>query len=298
MKSLVEARENFNKKVESFSLLLVKKHVVSFVYNKQIKKSFISKKCDDVNAVSLIQNELHQKIRKITIRVEMPYEFMKFKFCEKGYIKSDQPSSKSIFVSQNSVNIISHYTLVARSVLTFYRWAQNRDQLSKLINWHLRYSLLKTLAHKYSTSVFNIIARFSITPNVWLSSKNEAEELVLIVSYINSLEVITVKKKFSLSNFDKILKNCLKYRNKNKIKTKVFKYLSLFPKCIIYNCCNLNVEMHHVRKLIRKLKNNAIKVKINKNKKFFLTCNLDLSFLINSLIRKEIVFCSGHYFDN
>ena len=54
LKTLVEARKNYHREIDCFGFLAVKKQVVSFVYNKFIKKGFDLKKCGDDNVVSFI----------------------------------------------------------------------------------------------------------------------------------------------------------------------------------------------------------------------------------------------------
>ena len=99
-------------------------------------------------------------------------------------------------MTQSPVNIIAHYLQVARGLLNFYRCADNRWQLVKLINWHLRYSLLHTLAHKYSSTLNQIIKKFSITPSVWAEvTKGIGDvELKRIISYITTEEIYSIKR--------------------------------------------------------------------------------------------------------
>lgn len=286
-KALIEARENYNKELNRFSAKETRKKLVSFIYTKNIKKRV------GRNVLFLTQNNFFRKVAKAKICIEMPYEIMKTKFRKKGFIKGDHPASNLILSTQNSVSIIGYYLKLAREIMNFYRCADNKWQVVKLINWHLRYSLLKTLAQKYSVSVSKMIAKFSITPSVWTSSKQDAKKLVPIVSYISPLEINTMKKKFLVSDLDMTsedLKKCL-----DVIRIKTSKYLHLWAKCAVRDCSNFNIEMHHVRILARKLKSNIVTVKIDKNEKFFTADIFTYSNFVNALMRKQISLCLYHY---
>lgn len=293
LEALVEARDNYNRELDHLSSPAVRKQVVSFVYSKHMEKGLAPKKRGGGNVAALIQNEFSRKIRRATIFIEMPYESMKAKFREKGYIKDNTPSSKSILATQNPVDIIGHYAQTARGIMNFYRCADNKWQLVTLINWWLRYSLLKTLAQKYSSSVSKIIANFSITPSVWSQGRGERKNLVLIESFITPNEVSTMKKTFLVSDLDMSPEDLKKCLNATRVKTS--KYQSLWCKCAVHNCNNSDIEMHHIRKLIRRFKGNIVTVKVNSRERSGNTGKSAYNGLISALTRKQIPLCSHHH---
>jgi hypothetical protein len=225
LKTLIKVRENYNKELDRFNAQEIRTKFVSCLYSKQKKKHFVLKKRGGCSAHFFIKNKFVRKVRRARICIEMPYENIKIKFREKGYIKGDYPASNYILSTNNSVDIIRHYLKLAKGVLNFYRCADNRRQVAKLINWYLRYSLLKTLAQKYSASVSKMIGKFSLTLSVWVLSKENKKKLFKIVSYITLLEINRMKKKFLVSNLDVNTENFKRCFDVIRIKT--FKYSNL-----------------------------------------------------------------------
>ena len=128
----------------------------------------------------------------------MPYDKVKAKLTEKGYIKGNSPTSKPILTHQHDLDIIQHYTQLARGIINFYSCADNKWQLIKLVNWYLRYSLLHTLAHKHKKTVKQIISQYSVTPAIWRKD-HTGSRFARLVSFIDPLELNTMKKEFRSS---------------------------------------------------------------------------------------------------
>jgi retron-type reverse transcriptase len=164
LKELLDSRQKYLSLLDKLDSSSTRKKLVEYVYSKH--KDKIQGARAGGNASSLIQGELARTTYPPSIYIEMPYESIKADLARKGYIKGNFPTSMPILCTQHDLDIISHYNYLARGLLNFYCCADNRWQLVKFINWHLRYSLLHTLAHKYNRTVSQTIKIFSISPTI------------------------------------------------------------------------------------------------------------------------------------
>ena len=188
LKSLTETRQKYHAMLEKLDSAQLKgaAHVVDL----------IDKRCG-ASALMKREFEVARPTLPPSVRVEMPYEKVKAKLAEKGYIQNNFPCSKSMLTQLHDIDIIQHYTWLAKGILNFYRCADNKWQLIRLINWYLRYSLLHTLAHKRNKTIKQTIALYSINPSIW--RKNPKGKLELLTCFIDSNEFNTMDKTFLVS---------------------------------------------------------------------------------------------------
>ena len=194
LKEITEARKKYFRMLEELDSAQTKGKIVEFIYSKH--KDNTTK---GVGArASLIQREFERTTTPPSVYLEMPYDKVKAKLTEKGYIKGNSPTSKPILTHQHDLDIIQHYTQLARGIINFYSCADNKWQLIKLVNWYLRYSLLHTLAHKHKKTVKQIISQYSVTPAIWRKD-HTGSRFARLVSFIDPLELNTMKKEFRSS---------------------------------------------------------------------------------------------------
>jgi Type II intron maturase len=70
---------------------------------------------------------------------------------------SNKPMPNGALFKYHDLSIILHYKNKAIEILEYYKPAKNFYWVKKQINYHMRYSLLFTLAKKHRTSIFKII---------------------------------------------------------------------------------------------------------------------------------------------
>ena len=87
LKTLCEAREAYHRKLDDLDSFVTRRQLVSCIYEKH--KDVILQKRGRSNVGSLIYNEFYRKVGLFTVFVELPYEDVKAKFRDKGYIKGE-----------------------------------------------------------------------------------------------------------------------------------------------------------------------------------------------------------------
>ena len=194
LKELIETRKKYFSMLEELDSAQTKGRVVEFIYSKNENKA---KKGGSTKLRSALR-EFERTTTPSSVYLEMPYDKVKTKLLEKGYIKGSFPVSKPILSQQHDLDIIQHYTQLARGLLNFYSCADNKWRLVRVINWYLRYSLLHTLAHKHNKTIKQTISLYSITPAIW--RKDHKGKLIRLISFIDPLEVNTMKKGFLTSD--------------------------------------------------------------------------------------------------
>lgn len=191
-----------------------------------------------------------------------------------------KPIPKNSLLTAEPWLIISYYNSQAHSLLSYFRCADNLNTVKKIVTYHLRYSLLHTLAHKHKSSLKKILDIYS------KEIKTDGRK-GKIVSFINSVAVDNLKKNFLVKDI----------RNPYNELTK--SYLSLqraaisANKCAVKNCNVIdNIEVHHVRKLYRNVDKTGKIVIQGKAKK--LSSRLAIE---STLKRKQIPLCPKHHKD-
>lgn len=114
-----------------------------------------------------------------------------YKHLKKNFIINDnkKPISKSTFLQSESWLIITYYNIVAHDLFSYFRCVDNINTIKKIITYHIRYSLLLTLAHKHKSSLKKVLNFYGKEIKT-LNNYNKK------VSFINSIEITSKKKKF------------------------------------------------------------------------------------------------------
>lgn len=82
--------------------------------------------------------------------------------------KSGKPQACGFAIKYKDTSIIEFFKQKALGFLNYYKPAFNFYEIKRLVNYHLRWSLIHTLAAKYSTKVHKIVSKYGKTPNVIL----------------------------------------------------------------------------------------------------------------------------------
>lgn len=169
--------------------------------------------------------------------------------------------------------------MVARDILSYYRCADNFHTIKNIVLFRIRSSLLKTLAHKYKTTSFQILRTYS--KKITIMGRRGK-----IVEFIDSVDVSNLQKNFlinpAIDPFEHLFKTFVSLQ----------KAAISSESCAIVDCPETDIEVHHVRKLYRSVnKNNQIIIKGKaKTLRGIKAINLGLN-------RKQIPLCSKHHKD-
>nr|AAZ29199.1 maturase-like protein [Pellia epiphylla] len=153
------------------------------------------------NAISEDYSELtNRRLNRSTVYPEMPYSKIREKLRSVGFIRDEQgafPKSLPQITELEDIQIIDFSKQKAYGPLNLYQCADNRWELIKIVNWMLRYSPSRTLAHKYNTTVSKIMGVYSKSPKVFIESSGEYS---MLTGFPTPLEINTRRKEFLVSS--------------------------------------------------------------------------------------------------
>ena len=193
-----------------------------------------------------------------------------------------KPICKNSLLAAESWLIITHYNNAAHGLLSYFRCVDNLNTVKKIVTYHIRYSLLHTLARKHKCSIKKVLEMYSKE----IKDNGRRGE---IVSFINSVVVTNLKKDFLSKSED--LRD--PYAELNKSYMSLQRAAISANKCAVKNCNETdNIEVHHIRKLFRNIDKTGRVVVQGKVKK--LSGRLAVE---SGLKRKQIPFCTKHHQD-
>ena len=199
---------------------------------------------------------------------------------------SDQgkPKASGAIFRYHELSIINFYREKALGFLNYYKPAVNYHDIKKLVDYHMRWSLLHTLAGKYKKKVHQIIKQYGKTPKVVL--KNQEGKLKILSVFLTPNEINHRSRGFTKS-YDPIT-----FRNNlDKPITKLSIPKVLFSQqCAIKDCINKDIEVHHIRALQRVMHGYHIESIKSKNKSLKGSSKIE-----SALNRKQIPLCRHHH---
>ena len=127
--------------------------------------------------------------------------------------------------------------MFAQSLLSYNRCVDNINVIKKIVTYHLRYSLLKTLSHKHKCSIKKILETYG--KEIKTIGRNNKE-----VSFINLVEVTNIEKKFLIKEIEDPYETLFRtYINLRRV---------LAQQCVIQNCTfKENIKVYFIWKLYR-----------------------------------------------
>lgn len=219
-------------------------------------------------------------------RIHAPICELKDRMRSWGMIShSGKPKFCGIALKYHEVSIIEFFRQKALGFLNYYKPASNFHDVKKLVDYHMRWSLLHTLAAKYSTRVHKIINKFGKTPKVILALE-ESKELVL-AEFLSPNDINHRTRGFLISEDPIVFKNSL---DKPIAKLAIPKVL-FASKCAIIGCERSDIEVHHVRTLRRIRHGFAIESIKSKGRGI----KREYAKIESALNRKQIPLCKEHH---
>ena len=273
---VIEARENLLKAVK---LATSKDNLQNFRMEevKRIKSNSNYKQMH-VNRV------LYGQLQGLNLRIYAPIRDLKNKLKTWGMLdKGGKPKANGAVFRYHDISIIEHYKFKALGFLNYYRPAVNYHEVKKLVDYHLRWSLIHTLAGKHTTKVHQIISSYGKSPKVMLESNGKTHELA---SFLTPNEVNHRTRGFT--------KSCDVYHyledlDKPLVRLSIPKAL-FAGKCAVSGCTNSDIEVHYVRALRRTKKGFLVEFIKSGNK------TLKGSAMVESVLsRKQIPLCREHH---
>ena len=198
--------------------------------------------------------------------------------------KNGKPIANGVTFRYHEISIIEFYKQKALGFLNYYRPASNFHGVKKLVNYHMRWSLIHTLAGKHKKKVHQIIKIYGKAPKVVLEGVNGKDKV--LAAFLTENEVNHRSRGFTKS-FDPI--NYLKDLDKPIVKLSIPKAL-FSQKCAVIGCTNKDIEVHHVRALQRVKHGYLVESIKSKNKSLRGSSKIE-----SALNRKQIPLCREHH---
>jgi group II intron reverse transcriptase/maturase len=214
--------------------------------------------------------EKHGRKVRVTPRVSLhaPMKKLFHKLKTQGFLKQNKShaygwatsTARRPIVNMDHADIVRYYNNVARSILNYYSFADNRKSLGSLVR-ALHMSCARTLALKYK---LRFAAKVFKKYGKHLKDPNSETQFYLPGTY-NKTRTFNIQGKMALKHLEKSWTNLLTKSNLNKSSA---------------ICGALPAEMHHVRK-IRYLKQRK---------------HLDwFTFQMAAINRKQVPLCRDHH---
>jgi Type II intron maturase len=223
--------------------------------------------------------------QKLQPRIYAPIYELKDRMKNWGMISdSGKPKFCGIALKYHEVSIIEFFKQKALDFLNYYKPASNFHEVKKLVDYHMRWSLIHTLAAKYSSKVHKIISRFGRTPKVVLVLEENKERV--LAEFLTSNDVNHRTRGFLTSRDPSVFKNDL---DKPIVKLAIPKAF-FANKCVIIGCKNSDIEVHHVRALRQVRHGFALEPIKSKGK----SIKREYAKIESALNRRQIPLCKEH----
>lgn len=198
--------------------------------------------------------------------------------------ESGKPKACGFALKYEDISIIEFFKQKALGFLNYYSPASNFHEVKRIVNYHLRWSLIHTLAAKFSTKVHKVISKYGKTPKVILV---DGEKQKMLVEFLTPNDINHRSRGFFITEDPFHFKNNL---DKPLIRLSVSKAL-FAKKCAVLGCTNTDIEVHSI-KALRRVRYcyslDSIKSKGNCIKRAYAKVE-------SALNRKQIPLCKDHH---
>ncbi|AMK50369.1 group II intron reverse transcriptase/maturase [Clostridium beijerinckii] len=175
-----------------------------------------------------------------------------------------KPTPRPYLMNLNDLEILSTYNSEIRGLHNYYKLANNATVLQHFA-YFMKYSMYKTYASKYQSSVRKILRKYQV--NNLFQVKYETKKGTKVRTVYNE-RIVREKRPDTSANVDNIA-NTLVYRSQTELTQRL-----LADKCDWCGKENSEVEVHHIRKL-KDLKGKAKweKAMIARKRKTMILCH-------------------------
>jgi hypothetical protein len=198
--------------------------------------------------------------------------------------KDGKPKASGVAFRYHEISIIEYYKQKALGFLNYYKPASNFHQVKKLVDYHMRWSLIHTLAGKHKKKVHQIIKIYGKAPKVVLENTNGKDKI--LAAFLTNNEVNHRTRGF-INSFDPL--GYLENLDKPIVKLSIPRAL-FSQKCAVIGCANKDIEVHHVRALQRVKHGYLVESIKSKDKSLRGSSKIE-----SALNRKQIPLCREHH---
>jgi hypothetical protein len=267
-----------------------KKEVIELYKKKQSSKFFCKSPLSKMSEREFARTVELLSLRTLDItrsrRIVICFDIKEFylKLANLGFFsaKRNSPLSVPRLIFLNNYEIISFYNTLIRGYLNWFRCADNFTSAKNII-WTLRMSCLKTLARKHKKNLKWALTIFTVNVSAKVPSGNSVS-----LPYVH--EITQLNSKFLLDNQFKQPDGESLFK---KYSLRLHSSRFLFSKCAVKDCCNTDIEIHHVKKLVRRIDSSGkISVLTSNNKRLS-----GIGAILSAVNRKQIPLCSFHHLE-
>lgn len=219
-----------------------------------------------------INHSIQSQKQSFYPRIYLPQDNFVNRMREWGMIDKNinKPIANTYVFKYHDINIVNYYKSKAIGVLEYYKPAINFHWLKKQVDYHMRYSLLFTLARKHRKSVSEIIGLMGKNTSIYVQTNHN--ELRKIASFLISSDIQGYKRGFT--RFFDPMEEFKKFKTPL-VRMSIPKIL--YKECQVKGCNNTDIKIYHVKALSKKL--------------------YGIKALEYSFDRKQIPLCKVHHFD-
>lgn len=198
--------------------------------------------------------------------------------------KINKPTACNALLKYHDIQFIEHFKSKARGLLEYYRPASNYHWIKKQVNYHMRWSLLFTIARKHKKNLTDIVKLFGKNANMYI--QNKKGELELIAGFLTPSEINSYASGFTflrdpIEDYVSLKRPLIRFSIPR----------ALYKECQVKNCPKTVIEMHHVRSLYRRIKKNLATTSVgNGNRRITSSKTIE-----SALGRKQIPLCKTHH---
>lgn len=295
---LIKTRDEFLTKLKIIENAVVdevqetaRQEAYSVYEMKQSLKFFHNSAFSKINKEDFARTAANLSLRTLNItrarRISIRFDIKSFyeKLARSGFYASKKNFALSVpkLIFLNDYEIIAFYNALIRGYLNWFRCSDNFTKAKNII-WTLRISCLKTLARKHKKNITWALNVFDV--DVKCQSPSGVVFSLPTTQYITNLEKKFMLKDSSFKRPD--VEELLK-----KYSFRLHRSQYLFSQCSVLDCSNTDIEIHHIKKLNRKINNNGkITIMTTNNKRVS-----GLSAIMSVISRKQIPLCALHHLE-
>nr|YP_009476642.1 hypothetical protein StoMt_p006 [Storeatula sp. CCMP1868]AVM81135.1 hypothetical protein StoMt_p006 [Storeatula sp. CCMP1868] len=237
-------------------------------------------------ALDLTEEDLRKSsVRKLSIRANLSKLIAKLRLSGFVHPEKDKPCSCQKMLHNTEQEIISYFNAVMYGILNWFSGDDNFNKVKSIIESILRVSCLLTLKRKFNmASIRQVIEIYG--KDVSLKSDQGPVRL------ISKDKVAAFPNKFNTKPRDV---NDERFEYYSLLDQARFKQqgFSLLTKCSVEGCTNVDIEVHHIAKLHRKINKNGLITIVNRSGKRV----SGLAGLLTAINRKQLSLCRFHHLE-
>ena len=295
-RKILKLLEDFEKNVENIiktvetDLIDKKRESLISQHEKREKKKANQRLYSDIKneirelsqlAPDIVKAELSSTTR-VNIRISADLKTTVDKLRLKGFFHAtkDRPKSNPSLINLSDVEIIKHYNSIMLGLLNWFSGADNFNAVKGIVQ-ALRKSCALTLKakHKYKTlhKVYTIYGLDIATSGAALCS---------ITSVLNKKKQFNTNSNLGLKDHHELWQLIKRGRSRSH-------GLSFFSCCAVKDCNNTDIEIHHIARLHRTVKNNRLRTVLDRKGRRV----KGIQAIMTSVRRKQLPLCKTHHLE-